>query len=59
VIGLVFVSCDSCEVRKAEYKFEYPDATFDICGSCLPIFGYERQMIKLGVGSVVKVSSST
>lgn len=53
----MFIVCDSCNDRIAEYKFEYPDATFNICGSCLPIHGYERQMINLGVGSVVKVRS--
>lgn len=52
------VICDSCNERVAQYKFEYPDATFDICDSCLPIHGYERQMINLGVGCNVKIQSA-
>lgn len=52
------VICNSCNDRVAQYKFVYPDATFDICDSCLPIHGYERQMINLGVGGNVKIQSA-
>lgn len=51
----VFGICDSCLDRFAEYKFEYVDETFQICNACLPLHGYERQMIKLGVGYIAKV----
>lgn len=51
----VYGKCDSCLDRLAEYKFVYADATFNICNACLPMHSYERQMIRLGVGSVVKI----